>query len=123
MGQLLIVGPRPELPRRLEYYSDADKRIFSVRSGVTSPASILLADEEYLMNKVSDPEKFYLQVLMPFKIEVNLNYIVNYSLALDFMTLIATALKIVGIDWSKIVIFNASLLDRRVDLGKIAGSY
>ena len=123
IGDMSFVGPRPELPRRLEYYSESDRKVFSVRSGVTSPASILLADEEYLMNKVKDPEKFYLQVLMPFKIEVNLDYVVNCSLGADLRVIIATILKILGIETSKLVIFNASLLGRRVDLGKIAGSY
>ena len=75
------------------------------------------------MNKVKDPEKFYLQVLMPFKIEVNLDYVVNCSLGADLRVIIATILKILGIETSKLVIFNASLLNRRVDLCKIAGSY
>ena len=123
IGDMSFVGPRPELPRRLEYYSDADKRIFSVRSGVTSPASILLSDEEYLMNKVSDPEKFYLQVLMPFKIKLNIEYILNYNLFLDFKVLVATLLRIAGFNCSKLVLFNAQFITDRNAINKISEGF
>ncbi|MGL4508743.1 sugar transferase, partial [Cetobacterium sp.] len=64
-GDMSFIGPRPELPRRLKYYNDRQKQIFSVRSGISSPASIVFSDEEYLMNQVKDPEKFYIQEIMP----------------------------------------------------------
>ena len=65
MGDMSFIGPRPELPRRLKYYSERDKGIFKVRSGISSPASIVFSDEEYLMNQVKDPEKFYIEQIMP----------------------------------------------------------
>lgn len=75
IGDMSFIGPRPELPRRLKYYSERDKGIFKVRSGISSPASIVFSDEEYLMNQVSDPEKFYIEQIMPYKIELNLYYV------------------------------------------------
>ncbi|MGL6130056.1 MAG: sugar transferase, partial [Fusobacteriaceae bacterium] len=59
-GDMSFVGPRPELPRRLKYYGEREKGIFNVRSGISSPASIVFSDEEYLMNRVKNPEEFYI---------------------------------------------------------------
>lgn len=95
IGDMSFIGPRPELPRRLKYYSERDKGIFKVRSGVSSPASIVFSDEEYLMNQVSDPEKFYIEQIMPYKIELNLYYVENRNFWNDIYLIIATFLKIV----------------------------
>jgi lipopolysaccharide/colanic/teichoic acid biosynthesis glycosyltransferase len=93
-GDMSFIGPRPELPRRLKYYTDWQKEIFQVRSGISSPASIVFSDEEYLMNQVEDPEKFYLEQIMPYKIELNHYYIENQSFIGDIKLIIATLLKI-----------------------------
>ena len=69
MGDMSFVGPRPELPRRLRHYTDDQKSIFTARSGVTSPASIVFSDEEFLLNGVPNPEEFYIQFVMPYKIK------------------------------------------------------
>ena len=95
-GDMSFIGPRPELPRRLKYYDKRQKEIFSVRSGISSPASIVFSDEEYLMNQVQDPEKFYIQEIMPYKIELNLYYIEHKSFFYDIWLIIATLLKIVN---------------------------
>jgi lipopolysaccharide/colanic/teichoic acid biosynthesis glycosyltransferase len=93
-GDMSFIGPRPELPRRLKYYNDWQKEIFQVRSGISSPASIVFSDEEYLMNQVRDPEKFYIEQIMPYKIELNHYYIENQSFIGDIKLIIATLLKI-----------------------------
>lgn len=95
-GDMSFVGPRPELPRRIQYYSDRQKEIFQVRSGISSPASIVFSDEEYLMNKVNDPEKYYIEQIMPYKIELNRYYIKNQSFFGDIWIITATLLKIVN---------------------------
>lgn len=95
-GDMSFIGPRPELPRRLKYYNSKQKEIFSVRSGISSPASIVFSDEEYLMNQVEDPEKFYIEQIMPYKIELNLYYIENQSFFYDIWLIIATLLKIIN---------------------------
>lgn len=95
-GDMSFIGPRPELPRRLKYYNSKQKEIFSVRSGISSPASIVFSDEEYLMNQVEDPEKFYIEQIMPYKIELNFYYIENQSFFYDIWLIIATLLKIIN---------------------------
>lgn len=95
-GDMSFIGPRPELPRRLKYYNSRQKEIFSVRSGISSPASIVFSDEEYLMNQVEDPEKFYIEQIMPYKIELNLYYIENQNFFYDIWLIIATLLKIIN---------------------------
>lgn len=112
-GDMSFVGPRPELPRRLPFYSESDKEIFRVRSGVTSPASVILAREEFLMEQVADPESFYIHTLMPYKIALNKNYIQNQKLALDVAVMAATALKLIGIDGSAWLVTNPELLHKR----------
>lgn len=95
-GDMSFIGPRPELPRRLKYYDERQKEIFSMRSGISSPASIVFSDEEYLMNQVENPENFYIQEIMPYKIELNLYYIEHQSFFYDIWLIIATLLKIVN---------------------------
>ena len=114
-GDMSFVGPRPELPRRLQYYTDEQKEMFSVRSGISSPASIVFSDEEYLMNQVKDPEKFYIEQIMPYKIELNKYYVDNQSFWGDIRIIVVTLLKIIKkIDNNKIV--NDMTLLKKYDL-------
>ncbi|WP_462355002.1 sugar transferase, partial [Fusobacterium ulcerans] len=116
IGDMSFIGPRPELPRRLKYYSERDKGIFKVRSGISSPASIVFSDEEYLMNQVSDPEKFYIEQIMPYKIELNLYYVENRNFWNDIYLIIATFLKIVDkakIQW---IVKDEILLNKKSEL-------
>lgn len=112
-GDMSFIGPRPELPRRLKYYNSRQKEIFSVRSGISSPASIVFSDEEYLMNQVEDPEKFYIEQIMPYKIELNLYYIENQSFFYDIWLIIATLLKIINRVKNENVVKDNKLLAKK----------
>jgi lipopolysaccharide/colanic/teichoic acid biosynthesis glycosyltransferase len=112
-GEMSFVGPRPELPRRLAFYSEADKEIFRVRSGVSSPASVILADEEYLMQSVDDPEAFYIGSVMPYKIELNKDYIHRMNLWLDIKVILATALRVAGCNVGHWVVTSPKLREQR----------
>lgn len=112
-GDMSFIGPRPELPRRLKYYNSRQKEIFSVRSGISSPASIVFSDEEYLMNQVEDPEKFYIEQIMPYKIELNLYYIENQSFFYDIWLIIATLLKIINRVKNEDVVKDNKLLAKK----------
>lgn len=103
-GDMSFVGPRPELPRRLKFYNESQKEMFNVRSGISSPASIVFSDEEYLMNQVKDPERFYIEQIMPYKIELNKYYVDSQSFWGDIWIIVVTLLKIIKkIDNNKIV--------------------
>ncbi len=120
-GDMSFIGPRPELPRRLRYYNGRQKQIFSVRSGISSPASIVFSDEEYLMNQVKDPEKFYIQEIMPYKIELNLYYIKHQSFFYDIWLIVATLLKIVNKVKNEDVVKDKELLSEKDKMIKKIG--
>lgn len=124
IGDMSFIGPRPELPRRLKYYSNEDKKMFLVRSGISSPASIVFSDEEYLMNLVKDPEQFYLKEIMPYKIKLNLYYVNNRNFWNDIFLIIATFLKILNkIDEKRIVKDKKLLLEKEKIKNKIGIEY
>lgn len=120
-GDMSFIGPRPELPRRLKYYDERQKQIFSVRSGISSPASIVFSDEEYLMNQVQDPEKFYIEEIMPYKIELNLYYIEHQSFFYDIWLIIATLLKILNKVKNEDVVKDKKLLQQKEEMVKKIG--
>lgn len=121
VGDMSFIGPRPELPRRLQYYSERDKGIFKVRSGISSPASIVFSDEEYLMNQVKDPEKFYIEQIMPYKIDLNLYYVATRSFWNDIYLIIATFLKIANKVDNSSIVKDKELLEKKKEIEKKIG--
>ena len=121
MGDMSFIGPRPELPRRLKYYSERDKGIFKVRSGISSPASIVFSDEEYLMNQVKDPEEFYIEQIMPYKIDLNLYYVETRNFWNDIYLIIATFLKILNKVDNSSIVKDKELLDKKKEIEKKIG--
>lgn len=122
-GEMSFVGPRPELPRRLQYYTEAQKEMFEVRSGISSPASIVFSDEEYLMEQVNNPEKFYIEQIMSYKIELNKYYAKNQSFMGDIWIIIATILKIIGKVKNEDVVKDDELLAGYKSLLEAVGRY
>lgn len=87
-GTMSLVGPRPEVPRYVEAYSDMQReRVLSVRPGITDFASLLYRDENSLLAKAQDPEREYLEVILPEKLRVAINYVDHASLAGDLKVL------------------------------------
>lgn len=123
VGDMSFIGPRPELPRRLVHYDDIQKEIFQVRSGISSPASIVFSDEEYLMNQVKDPEKFYIEQIMPCKIELNRYYIKKQSFTRDIWYIVATLLKIINKVKHHEVVTDKELLDDHKKVVQLVGEY
>jgi len=115
-GDMSFIGPRPELPRRLKYYSDRDKGIFKVRSGISSPASIVFSDEEYLMDQVKDREKFYIEQIMPYKIDLNLYYVESRNFWNDIYLIIGTFLKILNKIKNEQVVKDENLLKKKDEI-------
>ncbi|UUV18859.1 sugar transferase [Fusobacteria bacterium ZRK30] len=122
-GDMAIIGPRAELPRRLSRYTEWEKEIFCVRSGISSTASIVFSDEEYLMDQVEDPEKFYMEQIRPYKIKLNHYYIENKSFFYDMWLIIATVLKILKKIENNQVVKDEKLLGEHRELVEATSKY
>lgn len=87
-GTMSLVGPRPEVPRYVAAYPPQQReRVLSVRPGITDFASILYRDENSLLAQAADPEREYLEVVLPEKLRVAVNYVDHASLAGDIKVL------------------------------------
>ena len=79
-GDMSLVGPRPEVQKYVELYTDEQRKILTVKPGITDYASIFYINENELLTHNSDPEQLYIQVIMVDKIKLNMEYIQNPSL-------------------------------------------
>ena len=95
-GEMSLVGPRPELPNYVELYSEEQKRVLSVKPGMTDYASIKFNKENEILAESSHPEDDYVRKIIPQKIILNLKYIDDQSLLLDFRLILRTLNEIMG---------------------------
>lgn len=90
IGDMSLVGPRPEVRHYVDYWTPEQMRVLDVRPGITDPASIKFRNENELMEKAEDPEKYYIEVIMQKKIKLYLEYVEKhnffYDIALIFKT-------------------------------------
>lgn len=96
VGDMSLVGPRPEVQKYVDLYTEEQRKVLSVRPGITDYASIEYVDENILLAKSDDPDKTYVEVVMPAKIILNMKYINNKSLKEYFKIIFLTLAKIVG---------------------------
>lgn len=94
LGDMSLVGPRPEVPKYVALYTDEQKEILKVRAGITDYASIEFSDENDLLASEEDPEKAYIEKVMPKKIELNKKYISEISILTDIKIILLTIKKI-----------------------------
>lgn len=94
-GQMSIVGPRPEVRKYVDLYTMDQKVILSVKPGITDYASLEYFRENEIIGKSADPEKAYIEEVMPAKIELNKKYIESPGLTHDIKIIWMTFLKIV----------------------------
>ena len=94
-GDMSVIGPRPEAPEYVKYYSENQKQVLQVRPGITGPAQVANRDEEKKLKGQSDPEQYYITQLMPRKLKTDLDYIEKQSVATDLLWLIKTFFVIV----------------------------
>ena len=91
-GSMSFVGPRPEVPRYVALYPETVRDIvLSVRPGITDPATLANRHEGELLACASDPEQFYVQQLLPAKLQLQADYIVRATLLTDLGILLRTA--------------------------------
>lgn len=93
-GDMSIVGPRPEVRKYVDLYNEEQKKVLSVRPGLSDYASIEYFNENEVLSKSSEPEKTYIEQVMPHKLELNLKYINEQSFFIDLKIIFKTIFKI-----------------------------
>ena len=94
IGDMSLVGPRPEVPKYVALYTDEQKEILKVRAGITDYASIEFSDENDLLASEEEPEKAYIEKIIPKKIELNKKYLSEISILTDIKIILLTIKKI-----------------------------
>ncbi|MCF0205914.1 MAG: sugar transferase [Bacteroidales bacterium] len=93
-GDMSFVGPRPEVRKYVDLYNEEQKKVLSVRPGITDYASIEYRNENDILAKAADPEKAYIEDIMQEKLKLNLKYINEMSLGVDIKIIFKTIFKI-----------------------------
>lgn len=79
VGDMSLVGPRPEVRHYVNYWTEEQMHVLDVRPGITDPASIKFRNENKLMEQAEDPEDYYINVIMQEKLKLYLEYVNNHS--------------------------------------------
>lgn len=94
-GQMSVVGPRPEVQEYVDHYTKAQLEILSVRPGITDYASLEYFNESKLLGESNDPQKTYIEEIMPAKIKLNRKYLERPTVGHDIQIMWKTFLKII----------------------------
>jgi lipopolysaccharide/colanic/teichoic acid biosynthesis glycosyltransferase len=89
-GDMSLVGPRPEVKKYVDLYNHEQSKVLTIRPGITDWASIYYRDENVILGQSADPEKDYIEKVMPDKLEINLVFIENYSVVEYFKIIFTT---------------------------------
>lgn len=95
-GDMSLVGPRPEVQAYTDRYNAQQRQIFLVRPGITDPASIAFRNENELLAASDDPDRTYIEEIMPKKLELGLAYISRMTLRSDIQIIFHTLLAVAG---------------------------
>ncbi len=90
IGDMSLVGPRPEVRRYVDLYNQEQLHVLDVKPGITDPASIKYRNENELLEQAENPEQFYTDVIMPDKLRLNLEYATNQSFFGDLKLIFKT---------------------------------
>lgn len=93
-GEMSLVGPRPEVQKYVDLYDDEQAAVLSLVPGITDPASIAYRNEEEILAESEDPEKEYIETIMPEKIRINLEYSRRATTLSDFLVILRTLFRI-----------------------------
>ena len=94
IGDMSLVGPRPEVRHYVNYWTPEQMRVLDVRPGITDPASIRYCNENEVLEKADDPESFYINVIMQDKISLYLDYVDNNGFWRDLQLIFSTVFAI-----------------------------
>lgn len=96
IGNMSLVGPRPEVRKYVELYNQEQKKVLEVKPGITDYASIEYSNENELLGKSDNPEKLYIEEVMPEKLKLNLKYIEKKGIVTDLIIILNTLKKIIS---------------------------
>ncbi|MYB96101.1 sugar transferase [Candidatus Poribacteria bacterium] len=89
-GEMSLIGPRPEAPNYVKYYTEIQKQVLQVKPGMTGPSQLANRDEEEKLKGQQDAEHYYITELMPKKLALDLHYVATQSIASDIGWLLKT---------------------------------
>ncbi|MDE6157708.1 MAG: sugar transferase [Muribaculaceae bacterium] len=92
IGDMSFVGPRPDVPGYADMLKGKDRDVLKLRPGITGPASLKYRDEEDLLARQPDPQKYNDEVIFPDKVRINLYYLNHYSFITDIRMILCTVL-------------------------------
>jgi lipopolysaccharide/colanic/teichoic acid biosynthesis glycosyltransferase len=99
VGDMSLVGPRPEVPEIVRYYTPKMRQVLDVRPGITSHVSLVLRDEEHLLSLAANPDDAYIRLFVPFKIALALDTVRRISLIEDVSLIVRTVWSLVIHRW------------------------
>ena len=94
-GEMSFVGPRPEVPKYVNMYTPYQRQVLLVRPGITDYASIAYRNENDMLEGAEDPERMYIDVIMPDKIELNMKYLHEISPLADIRLIFSTIIAVI----------------------------
>ncbi len=92
IGDMSLVGPRPDVPGYADKLEGEDRRILLLKPGITGPASLKYRNEEELLAEQADPQKYNDEVLFPDKVRINIEYLDNWSFGYDLKIILCTVM-------------------------------
>ncbi len=120
IGDMSLVGPRPNVKRETKIYTQVEKKLLGVKPGITDIASIVFSDESEILKDVEDPDITYNQLIRPWKSRLGLFYIKKQSLFLDITIIFLTLLSIFSRKISLSILYKIMVkLNAPHDLSKI----
>jgi lipopolysaccharide/colanic/teichoic acid biosynthesis glycosyltransferase len=90
LGEMSVVGPRPEVPKYVLLYNEEQQNVLSIKPGITDFASIEYVRENELLSQSPNPEKTYIEEIMPAKLALNLKYVREQSFLTDMKIILQT---------------------------------
>jgi lipopolysaccharide/colanic/teichoic acid biosynthesis glycosyltransferase len=96
-GEMSFIGPRPEVPKYVAMYTEEQMRVLRLRPGLSDPASLAFFNESEILGQQDDPEAYYVEVIMPAKLKMNLEYVMNRRALTDLKLVFKTIKLIAGL--------------------------
>lgn len=93
MGDMSVVGPRPEVKKYVDLYTEQQRKVLSIKPGITDEASLKYIDESALLEQSENPEETYIQKIMPEKLAINLQYLEKQRFFYDLSIVVKTFTK------------------------------